>query len=207
VLRSKLLQRATHGRLRHDRLYIDGEWLEPSDGRLVDVVNPLTEGVIGRAALVGPSDMDWAVRAARTAFDAGPWASSTVHERAAVMTRPAQLITARADEFTHIITLDVGSPGGDRHHAAARLQAVPRLARRAGSGATHALDTTAIGAVINQAVGALAARGTLALVGVGTPEIPLDVQSVISGGRSIRGVIEGDAVPQQLLPQLFRLHA
>jgi aryl-alcohol dehydrogenase len=76
-----------------------------------------------------------------------------------------------------------------------------------GSGATHALDTTAIGAVINQAVGALAARGTVALVGVGTPEARLDVQSVISGGKSIRGVIEGDAVPQHFLPQLLRLHA
>jgi aldehyde dehydrogenase (NAD+) len=104
------VQTTTHGRLRHDRLYIDGKWLESSDGRLVDVVNPLTEEVIGRAALAGPSDMDRAVQAARTAFDAGPWASSTVHERAAVMTRAAQLIAARADEFTQIITLDVGSP-------------------------------------------------------------------------------------------------
>jgi aldehyde dehydrogenase (NAD+) len=104
------MQTTTHGRLRHDRLYIDGEWLEPSDGRLVDVVNPLTEEVIGRAALAGPSDMDRAVRAARAAFDTGPWASSTVHERAAVMTSAAQLMAERADEFTRIVTLDVGSP-------------------------------------------------------------------------------------------------
>jgi aryl-alcohol dehydrogenase len=74
-------------------------------------------------------------------------------------------------------------------------------------GATHALDTTAAGAVINQAIAALAPLGTLALVGIGTPEVAIDVQSLISGGRTIRGVIEGDAVPQELLPRLLELHA
>jgi aryl-alcohol dehydrogenase len=76
-----------------------------------------------------------------------------------------------------------------------------------GSGATHALDTTAIGAVINQAIGALAALGTLALVGVGTPEVAIDVQGVIGGGKTIRGVIEGDAVPRHFVPRLLELHA
>ena len=96
--------------LHHDRLHIGGEWLEPSDGRVVDVINPLTEESIGRAALAGPSDIDRAVRAARSAFDAGPWAASTVQERAAIMTRAGELIVARAAEFTRVITLDVGSP-------------------------------------------------------------------------------------------------
>jgi aryl-alcohol dehydrogenase len=76
-----------------------------------------------------------------------------------------------------------------------------------GAGATHALDTTAVGAVINQAIAALAALGTLALVGVGTPEVAIDVQSLIGGGKTIRGIIEGDAVPQRFLPQLLDLHA
>ncbi len=76
-----------------------------------------------------------------------------------------------------------------------------------GAGATHALDTTAIGTVINQAIAALAALGTLALVGVGTPEVAIDVQSVIGGGKTIRGIIEGDAVAQQFVPRLLELHA
>jgi aryl-alcohol dehydrogenase len=76
-----------------------------------------------------------------------------------------------------------------------------------GAGATHALDTTAIGTVINQAIAALAALGTLALVGVGTPEVAIDVQGVIGGGKTIRGVIEGDAVAQQFVPRLLALHA
>ena len=75
------------------------------------------------------------------------------------------------------------------------------------AGATHALDTTAIGAVINQAIDALAPLGTLALVGVGVPEVTINVQSVIGGGKSIRGVIEGDAVPQEFLPRLLELYS
>jgi betaine-aldehyde dehydrogenase len=93
-----------------DRLPIGGEWVEPADGRLVDVINPSTEEPIGRAALGGPADIDRAVRAARAAFDAGPWADSTAQERAAIMTRAGALIAARADEFARLITLEVGSP-------------------------------------------------------------------------------------------------
>ena len=74
-------------------------------------------------------------------------------------------------------------------------------------GATHALDTTARGSVINQAIEALAPLGTLALVGVGVPEVTIDVQKLISRGGTLRGVIEGDAVPQTFIPLLLELHA
>jgi aldehyde dehydrogenase (NAD+) len=103
-------QASAAGQVQHDRLYIGGEWVEPADGRLIDVINPLTEEPIGRAGLGGPPDLDRAVRAARQAFDSGPWASSTVQERAAIMTRAGDLIAERAEEFTRTITLEVGSP-------------------------------------------------------------------------------------------------
>jgi aryl-alcohol dehydrogenase len=84
---------------------------------------------------------------------------------------------------------------------------VDAIRQLTGTGATHALDTTASGAVINQAIDALGPLGTLALVGVGTPEVEINVQAVIGGGKTIRGIIEGDAVPQTFLPQLLDLHA
>ena len=49
------------GPVRQDRLYVGGEWLDPVDGRPVDVINPLTEESIGRAALAGRADIDRAV--------------------------------------------------------------------------------------------------------------------------------------------------
>ena len=84
---------------------------------------------------------------------------------------------------------------------------VGEIRRLTGAGATHAIDTTAKGAVINQAIEALAPLGTLALVGIHVPEFALNVQSVMSGGKTIRGVIEGDAVPRDLIPRLVALHA
>jgi aryl-alcohol dehydrogenase len=92
------------------------------------------------------------------------------------------------------------------------MAAVPQAWRRSSPwtrspAATHGLDTTAKGAVINQAVEVLAPRGMLALVGVGVPEIALDVRAVIGGGKTLRGVIEGDATPQDFLRRLLALHA
>jgi aryl-alcohol dehydrogenase len=75
-----------------------------------------------------------------------------------------------------------------------------------GAGATHAIDTSAKGAVINQAIAALAPRGTLALLGIGIPDFAMDVRSVISGGKTIRGVIEGDAIPHDVIPRLIDMH-
>jgi aldehyde dehydrogenase (NAD+) len=91
-------------------LYIGGRWVHPSDGRLAEVINPTTEESIGEAALAGPADIDHAVRAARAAFDTGPWASSTPAERAEIMTKAAKLMSERAELFARTITLEVGSP-------------------------------------------------------------------------------------------------
>jgi aryl-alcohol dehydrogenase len=102
-----------------------------------------------------------------------------------------------ADELGATATID---PIGD-------VDVVGAIRQITGEGATHALDTTAIGAVINQAIDALAPLGMLALVGVGEPEVTINVQKVIGGGKTIRGVIEGDAVPQEFLPRLLALHA
>ena len=92
------------------RLYIGGEWVEPTAGRSVEVVNPTTEEPIGRVDLAGPSDMDRAVQAAHAAFESGPWAASTPAERAATMIRAGELIAERAEAFARTITLEVGSP-------------------------------------------------------------------------------------------------
>ena len=76
-----------------------------------------------------------------------------------------------------------------------------------GGGANTALDATAIPAVIHQAVDALATRGVLAVVGVGEPEVSINITEVINRGKIIRGVIEGDATPQQFIPRLLEMHA
>lgn len=75
-----------------------------------------------------------------------------------------------------------------------------------GGGSDFALDTTAIPAVIRQGVDALGKQGVLAVVGVGDPDVTISITELISGGKSIRGVIEGNATPQTFVPRLLEMH-
>jgi aryl-alcohol dehydrogenase len=73
-------------------------------------------------------------------------------------------------------------------------------------GVTHALDTTANTQVIVQAFDALAKRGQLVLVGLGMGELQIDGSQLMSGGRTVRGCIEGDAVPHDFIGGLVAMH-
>ncbi|MEO1064882.1 MAG: NAD(P)-dependent alcohol dehydrogenase [Actinomycetota bacterium] len=75
-----------------------------------------------------------------------------------------------------------------------------------GRGTDSAFDTTGLPDVIAGAASALAPKGTLALVGVGDPAVTIDASHLMFG-RTVRGVIEGDAVPQVFIPELLAHHA
>jgi aryl-alcohol dehydrogenase len=68
----------------------------------------------------------------------------------------------------------------------------------------HIIDTTGVPSLVQQSVGLLAARGTLALVGAYPPIlIDLDLSAVMSMGRRIVGVVEGGIDPKQFIPRLI----
>jgi aryl-alcohol dehydrogenase len=77
-----------------------------------------------------------------------------------------------------------------------------------GFGVDYSIDTTANLKVMRQAVEVLAPRGTCGLVGASRmgDELTLDAVAVMSGGRSVRGVVEGDADPDTFIPELIDLH-
>lgn len=60
------------------QLMIGGEWRHAADGGTLDVVDPSTGEVFAVIGRGGAADVDEAVRAARTAFDAG-WGLSLIH--------------------------------------------------------------------------------------------------------------------------------
>ncbi len=138
--------------------------------------------------------------AALVVFGAGGVGLSAVMAAAGVDTviavDPVASRRALAAELGATATLDPGA--GD---------VVAAIRELTGGGATHAIDTSAKGAVINQAIAALAPLGTLALVGIRVPDFAMDVQAVMSGGKTVRGVIEGDAAPHEFIPRLVALHA
>lgn len=74
-------------------------------------------------------------------------------------------------------------------------------------GFDYIIDTTGIPAVCSAAVKGLAIRGELAMVGAYPPaSIEAEARFMMSGGRSIRGVVEGGADPQLFIPELIALY-
>ncbi|MFE3518221.1 alcohol dehydrogenase catalytic domain-containing protein [Streptomyces sp. NPDC059166] len=71
---------------------------------------------------------------------------------------------------------------------------------------THALDTTGRPESVTRALGLLQPCGVLALVGLGPPDVTVDVRSLMLRGLRIHGCVEGDAEPSALIPELVRRH-
>jgi (Z)-2-((N-methylformamido)methylene)-5-hydroxybutyrolactone dehydrogenase len=93
----------------HDyRMLIGGEWEPASSGATFESVNPYTGRTWATAPEAGPDDVDRAVRAAREAFDSGPWGRMTGTERARLMRRLAELIADRAEDLARIESTDNG---------------------------------------------------------------------------------------------------
>ena len=95
-----------------DRLYIGGEWVAPSSGAKLDVINPSTEALYISVAEANSDDVDRSVAAARRAFDHGPWPRMTPQERAPYLIAMAEGVAARAADLGHAWTCQVGVPAG-----------------------------------------------------------------------------------------------
>ncbi|MCS3782358.1 NAD(P)-dependent alcohol dehydrogenase [Tsukamurella ocularis] len=91
---------------------------------------------------------------------------------------------------------------GATHVVEAGAQAEQQVIEATGGGAHAAVDTTARADVLNQAILALRPRGTLAVVGLGTPSADLPVMLIMARGLRVIGVIEGDSEPSEFLPEL-----
>src|SRR5215207_1569452 len=91
-----------------DRIFIGGEWVEPSGADLIEVVNPTTEEVMGTVPGCSPVDVDRAVAAARNAFEG--WAQTPREERARYLAAIAEGLQSRAEEITATITQELGMP-------------------------------------------------------------------------------------------------
>ncbi len=96
--------------LNYDELFIGGRWQTPSTGQRLQVISPHTEQSIGATPEASPEDVDRAVRAARRAFDEGPWPRLSVGERLEKIEKLAAIYTAETDAIADLITAEMGSP-------------------------------------------------------------------------------------------------
>ncbi|WP_313675407.1 aldehyde dehydrogenase family protein [Mycolicibacterium sp.] len=90
------------------KFYIDGQWVDPVELRLLDVENPATEQVCGRIAIGSSADVDRAVSAARAAFVS--WSQSTREERLDLLQALLAEYQRRSADLAHAVTEEMGAP-------------------------------------------------------------------------------------------------
>jgi betaine-aldehyde dehydrogenase len=90
--------------------YIDGEFVASAGSTTLDVIDPSSETVIGRAPRGSAADVDRAVRAARAAFDEGPWKDTTAQDRGRILFKLAQIVRDRLSELAELETRNTGKP-------------------------------------------------------------------------------------------------
>ena len=102
------LKRALQGCPR--QLLIGGRWRPAASGQALDVFDPATGEVFAQAAAGGAEDIDLAVKAARQAFEQGPWRTTPPAERARLLWKLSDAIEANAAELALLETIDNGMP-------------------------------------------------------------------------------------------------
>ncbi len=92
------------------KMLIDGKWVNAASGKTFPTYNPATGEVLAKVAEGDKQDIDAAVKAARKAFDSGPWSRMTASERGRLIWKLADLLEEHTEEFATIETLDNGKP-------------------------------------------------------------------------------------------------
>lgn len=102
------MTRPSHPIRNPSRFFIGGEWVEASSPATIQVRDSGTEEVFLTVAEAQKEDIDRAVRAARKAFDTGPWPRMSHEERAQWLHKIADAWTRRGDDFALLWTKESG---------------------------------------------------------------------------------------------------
>jgi acyl-CoA reductase-like NAD-dependent aldehyde dehydrogenase len=91
-------------------LLINGKWVPAKSGKTFESINPANEEVLAEVAEAGKEDIDEAVKAARKAFEDGPWGKMKPHDRTKYLLKVADLIEKHREELAELSSLDNGAP-------------------------------------------------------------------------------------------------
>jgi aryl-alcohol dehydrogenase len=125
------------------------------------------------------------------------------------------VMAARVAAAARIIAIDVAENrlamarelGATDVIDAKREDAQAKILALTGVGVDAALDTTGSSEVIRQAIQSLGPLGTCGILATSAdPDPSFSVLHLMSGGRRLQGIIEGDAVPQLFIPKLLDLY-
>src|SRR5438105_1747859 len=98
-------------------LFIGGKWQDSVSGKTFATVNPATGQTICQVAEGDKADIDLAVKAARKAFEEGPWPKMSAAERGRLLHKLADLIEQNQEELAALESLDNGKPLADARAA------------------------------------------------------------------------------------------
>jgi aryl-alcohol dehydrogenase len=126
------------------------------------------------------------------------------------------VMAARLVGASPVIAIDVNPArlslarelGADRVINASESEVVSEIQEATKGGADFALEASGVAQVLRQAIDALGQRGTCGIVGapaIGT-EVSFDVPDLMIGGKVIRGIVEGDSVPEEFIPKMVDLY-
>ena len=107
-MESRLIEAPASGGVRDYKMLVGGEWVDALSGKTFESINPYTGRAWATAPEAGEEDVDRAVKAARAAFDEGPWGTMTGTERARLMRRLAELLAENAQELAAVESTDNG---------------------------------------------------------------------------------------------------
>src|SRR3979411_959148 len=92
------------------KMLINGKWVNAASGKTFPTYNPATGEVLAQVAEGDREDIEQAVKAARKAFDQGPWRRLTASERGRLIWKLADLLESHTEEFAYLESLDNGKP-------------------------------------------------------------------------------------------------
>ncbi|WP_437223821.1 aldehyde dehydrogenase family protein [Planctomicrobium sp. SH661] len=104
-------------KVRCTQMLIDGQWRDSVSGQTFATHHPATEEKIADVARANAQDVDLAVKAARRAFETGPWSRMDARDRGRLMYKLADLIEENIEELAALETLDNGKPIVDSRNA------------------------------------------------------------------------------------------
>jgi aldehyde dehydrogenase (NAD+) len=90
------------------QFYIDGRWVDPTEARPFDVIDPSTEQSIAKIALGSAKDVDLAVAAARRAFET--YSQTSREDRLALLRKIAASYQKRYADLAKTISQEMGAP-------------------------------------------------------------------------------------------------
>ncbi|XP_028073176.1 aldehyde dehydrogenase family 2 member C4-like [Camellia sinensis] len=94
--------------IKFTKLFINGNFVDSISGKTFESIDPRRGEVIAKVAEGDKEDVEFAVKAAREAFDHGPWPRLSGSARGRIMMKFADLIDENAEELAALDTIDAG---------------------------------------------------------------------------------------------------